>query len=229
MALSSSSYQYTEILPENGGLEKFKAVSTSHPGTQSLQRKFYIIVISTIVIIFTAIVSFALGQLTPYMLSSSEPNSQTPSHPPRKHCGNSSAEALSLNCTFDPLTVTWLPADCPRDMTAEFMAYDSWTYTYDEAGKDFVPDYEELSHLPRGELYWATLKEHMVHCAFIFIRKERVSRRGGRIDGLASNTKHGEHYARLLMDNMGVPDGKPGEVGTLGERTVAGDVGFLSC
>lgn len=38
------------------------------------------------------------------------------------YCGNSTAEARTLGCEYDPLSAAWLPAHCrDDDLTAEFM------------------------------------------------------------------------------------------------------------
>lgn len=147
----------------------------------------------------------------------------SPMEMPIKHCGNSTTEARSLGCTFDPLAISWLPAECPRDMTEEFLEFPGpdvkWHYWLDKEGNQEVKDYNTLSEM---EWYWSTNREHMTHCAFMIMRLHRVIERGGRPDTLSMDFHHTRHCLMAFL-SLSEANENFNLIGTLG------DVRFGSC
>ncbi len=119
----------------------------------------------------------------------------------RQDCGNSSAEALAQGCTFDPLTFTWLPARCPRDMLNEFLDYsgrEPWKYWMDKAGT--VPVRDDYQEVLQGTWYWTTNAEHLTHCVFMVLRYYKITERGETPDRLTMSYGHTKHCLMLLLD-----------------------------
>lgn len=94
------------------------------------------------------------------------------------HCGKTKEEAIARGCTFDPLTVSWLPQECSRRQTDEFWAdapitKDNFTNEYEARWRyydwDLTERYDGLADLPvyaGVHTYRSTLGEHITHCAY---------------------------------------------------------------
>ncbi|CAG8951492.1 hypothetical protein HYFRA_00007408 [Hymenoscyphus fraxineus] len=155
------------------------------------------------------------------------PVPQAHTHPtPRPNCGTTLTEAKSLNCTFDPLSVAWLPPDCPRDGTSEFIDFlgngTKWKYWYDRAGTQEIGSPYELAHIGENGTYWTTQREHITHCAFMMLRVHRAMERGdGRGDMLVRKYEHSRH---CLMYLVTLARGEDDE-----RITTSGNVGFGDC
>ena len=141
---------------------------------------------------------------------------------PKSSCGQSIEEATSLGCQFDELVGDWLPPDCSRIGSAEYLAFGggSWDYWADQNGTTPTPD---LSKLSGGSKWWTTDGAHLAHCAFMLVRVADAYHNGLRIDeDKAGNMNHTWHCARFLLNAaMKSPDIKQ-------VRSV-GYVGFGTC
>jgi hypothetical protein len=220
MASFHSPYSYSEIdTSDTESLPNGEKTPCIHDKSSStLRLRFYLVISIIAALLFTTTAGFAMGRL---FSSSGKP--ETPL--PRLSCGNSSAEAESLGCTFDPLSVAWLHQDCPRDGTEEFLHYregKEWHYWYDEAGLEQIPDYDAMSRIPHGQVYYTKSIEHLTHCTWMAVRAARVRKRGGRLDSLATNMRHAEHCAKYLLKKVAASEEEL-------EILEAGDVGFLHC
>ena len=141
-------------------------------------------------------------------------------------CGSNADEARQMGCTFDPLSVAWLRPECSRHGLAEFLeSAGNGTYHYwrDENGTVEFSDYDALSVLPHGQMYWTTQREHLHHCAWLLLRVHNALETGSRLDGLARRYMHSKHCAIAMLD-MAMLGGK-----WLDEITVGGDIGFGVC
>lgn len=117
-------------------------------------------------------------------------------------CGNSTEEAKQRGCTFDVLSMNWLPEQCPRDETPEFIDYaanETWVYYRDRHAKHPIDGADELSELG-DKFWWSTQREHLVHCAFMILRLHKVLERGGKIDHLTGSFSHTKHCVMMLLD-----------------------------
>ncbi|KAF1952037.1 hypothetical protein CC80DRAFT_423272 [Byssothecium circinans] len=151
-------------------------------------------------------------QLSSHLPSSSSIVSyKFPPEPAKSQCGHSAAEAIALNCTYDPLQVQWLPAHCPQDHLSDFLSAagkdpidgtvpsstGQWRYYYDQSGKKEISSFEELSKLPHEQRYWTTESEHRFHCTFVLMRIHAAllrARKGDLVmDGKTLNPSHAKH------------------------------------
>ncbi len=100
-------------------------------------------------------------------------------------------------CSFDMLSKAWLPAECPRYGTEEYVHasrdfnMSHWYYFTDPEGSAEY-DHRELpykvSNLPGEKWVWTgTDREHMVHCAWIIIRLAHAYKMNHRVDILTAN------------------------------------------
>lgn len=138
-------------------------------------------------------------------------------------CGNTTEQAESLGCEYDPLSACWMHPDCPRDYTDEFITYnngDSFHYYYNHEGTRRIDSWYDLSQLG---YYWSSTREHLVHCSFILRRGHDTRARGARVDSMAGDLHHSDHCSEFLADNLGKSREDLEQLGTYGE------VGFLSC
>ncbi|OAP55469.1 hypothetical protein AYL99_10442 [Fonsecaea erecta] len=116
-------------------------------------------------------------------------------------CGHSVAEARDKGCTFDPLTVAWLPAECPRDGADEFVAAanPSWRYWHDRQ-MEITGGYDNLSSIGGDGVYWTTTAEHWTHCVFMLWRVHAALARGRRVDWMTANQTHSHHCLMMLLE-----------------------------
>jgi hypothetical protein len=141
-------------------------------------------------------------------------------------CGNSLEEALELDCTFDPLTVRWLRPECSRHGAQEFVdSAGNATYRYWHHSNFTVQysDYDALSLLSPGLLYWTSQREHVNHCMWLLLRVHHVMEHGGRLDDYTRNYMHSKHCLQMLVDmaSNGTDD--------LEQLPTYGDVGYGEC
>ena len=117
-------------------------------------------------------------------------------------CGNSSAEALSLGCTFDQLTWAWLPPNCSHFANDEFLGAEkkTWTYYEDPHGKTVV-EQDAWSQVLDGELMiFGERREHVTHCVYIFLSLGQLIRDKTPYPPKLVEYAHIHHCAMLLLD-----------------------------
>ncbi len=173
------------------------------------------LLISILALFVGASVMFIVLHNTPSLLHAFQDNSF--------HCGNTSAEAISRGCTFDPVTVEWLPKVCPRDALDDFLRSsgrdEGYRYWFDEAGTDEIEGYEALSKID-GRYYWTTQREHVAHCKYMILRSYYVMARGDMVNSLSQL----EHHWRHCLDYEMEVDKEKDDV-----ITTKGKVGFGTC
>jgi len=100
------------------------------------------------------------------------------------HCGSSISEALSLECQFDTVSASWLPAQCRDDeLAAEFDRAGpggKWEYWADMAmTRQLKP--EQVGALVdklEDEAYvWVSWGWHVSHCSFYWRKQVRMAER----------------------------------------------------
>jgi hypothetical protein len=111
-------------------------------GIFTLPRKPLPFTTRTLFVLLTSIFAFvlllALGIYDMYLSKSDVPTA-TNTH----LCGNSTAEALALGCTFDQLMWSWYPPGCPHYANDEFMNAEPenpWVYYVDPVKKIPLPE-----------------------------------------------------------------------------------------
>ncbi|KAK2052707.1 hypothetical protein LY76DRAFT_467798, partial [Colletotrichum caudatum] len=116
-------------------------------------------------------------------------------------CGADLEEAKARGCSYDPLTLTWLPPQCSRvgadDFTRAADGDRPFTYYKDRKKTEVYPD---LGTRLGTNIYWSTAGEHVAHCAFIIIRKATAEAEGTPLDGLSSSLEHLRHCTLMLLE-----------------------------
>lgn len=126
----------------------------------------------------------------------------------RTNCGRSIKEALSLNCTYDHLSKSWLPDFCPRDLNQEFILTSEngteWKYFRDREATIEIKDIFSLAHLGPGEMWFSTKREHIAHCRYMILRLHRALERAClgdfRMDATLQTYAHTEHCVGMMYD-----------------------------
>lgn len=150
-----------------------------------------------------------------------------PKPPPRLKCGYNATQALALNCTYDPLSMAWIPSYCPTDALDEFLAAASadpndgtqltttghWRYFYDAKGQNEMRGFDALSRIGPEVHYHTTMSEHRWHCAFMLMRVHKALLRAREGDLVVDATTLSERHARhcvmwLAKMSKGVDDDK---------------------
>ncbi|KAH7323275.1 hypothetical protein B0I35DRAFT_407649 [Stachybotrys elegans] len=111
-------------------------------------------------------------------------------------CGNTTAEARALGCSYDLLSATWWPAACQDQSTAkEFEDWlrapervRPWPFFYDKEGTRHIETLEEMSEMA-GKDIWTTQEFHAGHCILWWKRLHKSME--GRI---ATNIWAGEYH-----------------------------------
>jgi hypothetical protein len=122
------------------------------------------------------------------------------------HCGNSVEEAIALGCTFDPMMLMWLHPECDRTGTDEYLEFLNGTLTYwvDREGRIPVQD---LSRQVNDEGFWGEQRQHLAHCAFVYIRLIHAATGDGIYDRKTWSLHHATHCAKVLLEwAMRAPD-----------------------
>lgn len=107
---------------------------------------------------------------------------------------------MERNCTFDPLTVQWLPQTCIRAGADEFSAREPWQYWTDQAGQQEIADLSHHTGPGDEHWYWTTGREHLTHCVYMLLRVAKVGQGEGKMDGMSGNYNHSVHCAMNLLD-----------------------------
>ncbi|OJJ34470.1 hypothetical protein ASPWEDRAFT_584250 [Aspergillus wentii DTO 134E9] len=116
-------------------------------------------------------------------------------------CGTDAASARAAGCTFDLLTLAWLPPSCiDATLSQEFLEVASEPFYYDSDATQLIPNYDALSERPVGEVSWTTRKYHIYHCAFGWRLMHKMLERGGMLESGLSGFHHTEHCTDTLIN-----------------------------
>jgi len=122
----------------------------------------------------------------------------------REHpCGNSSAEALALGCTFDHLTWAWYPAYCPHYTNDLFRAAEGGFSYYESLGSKEALDEESFYRIldTKGGV-WVEKREHLTHCVYLLLAQAQIVRDRTRYVPKLVEYEHLEHCAHFLMESL---------------------------
>lgn len=114
-------------------------------------------------------------------------------------CGSSIAEAQQRGCTYDQLTLRWLPETCSRVGLQEYLdanAPAGWKYWLDNEGTKLA---QNISSYMNGTALYTTEREHLTHCAYQLIRAADGLRSRGAVDTRARDFAHNHHCAMRLL------------------------------
>ncbi|PNS14044.1 hypothetical protein CAC42_6557 [Sphaceloma murrayae] len=115
---------------------------------------------------------------------------------PVRLCGNSTAEALSLGCTWDQLTWAWYPPDCPHYANDEFTAADDWRFFTDPWGHEAVGE-DWVRGLNNEIQLYSRHGEHLTHCLYLFLSIGQIMRDGTPTTPKLRNYEHLEHCVQM--------------------------------
>ncbi|KAH8900093.1 hypothetical protein GQ53DRAFT_816119 [Thozetella sp. PMI_491] len=113
-------------------------------------------------------------------------------------CGNSLQEAKSLGCKYDILTNAWLPGQC-TDLASieEYQADGSW-FPYADENRTQALTVDRLGDM---EFYYTSMRDHIVHCAVLWIRQFRAfTEEWAYVDSITIDPEHTTHCAKFLME-----------------------------
>lgn len=118
-------------------------------------------------------------------------------------CGNSSAEALSLGCSFDQSTLSWFPPYCPHYANEDFVKMNPekpWKFYTNPYKKIPATETQWTDILDNKFEIWGERGEHLSHCVFMFRTLGQIVRDSGRFVPKHVNYHHIEHCTNVLLD-----------------------------
>lgn len=142
--------------------------------------------------IFIILISFGLYDI----LTQKDTRSETS---PSRLCGNSSLEALSLGCTFDHLTWSWYPPNCPHYANDEFIHAEHWKYYFDPQGRRKAVGKEFYQALDTGEDLYTERREHTSHCVFLFLSLGQIIRDDTPYPPILVQYEHVLHCSDMVL------------------------------
>ncbi|WQF83003.1 hypothetical protein CDEST_08017 [Colletotrichum destructivum] len=126
----------------------------------------------------------------------------TQSQSPVRLCGNSSADALSLGCTFDQLLWAWLPPSCPHYANDEFLAAEEWKYYIDPFGEEPAVGDNWEKALDNQKDLWGERREHLTHCVYVFLSLGQIIRDGTSYPPRLVAYEHLHHCANIILESL---------------------------
>ncbi|EXU98300.1 hypothetical protein X797_008690 [Metarhizium robertsii] len=209
---------FSSILTANSNSQqKYKALSSTHDNfdrnTHYKRSPLFLRTTFPIAIILCSIahlilICHAITLLKAF--SSQLPNTaQDPTHQVSNcSCGATIHEARALDCTFDVLSVSWLPPSCRDDeLTVEFAAggpgpHGAWDYWAHENGtwSLTLDEVAALVEKPKSIVY-TSWEFHVLHCSFYWRKQWRVSRGVGALfmEARYALESYVKHFQNVFM------------------------------
>lgn len=125
-----------------------------------------------------------------------------------KSCGSTVAEARSRDCHFDLLAKAWLPNECSRhgldgfvEAGATLNNNTTWRYWASKGGGVEIEekDLAAMGEYSEDRRWWATRREHSMHCAWMLLRLAHAYTHGLQGDHLVRSYHHAEHCVNNLL------------------------------
>lgn len=122
-------------------------------------------------------------------------------------CGDSVAEAVSLGCRFDSLSMAWLPEHCRDDeLTAEFDTAGNgpngtWLY-YADTDHTIEVDFETVAAMgddPTARVHMGKTW-HMIHCIFYWRKQYRTRLNGKIVEPRSDSEAHIKHCGMVFQE-----------------------------
>ncbi|KEF63484.1 uncharacterized protein A1O9_01462 [Exophiala aquamarina CBS 119918] len=115
-------------------------------------------------------------------------------------CGSTISSAQKRGCLFDPMSFSWLPAEClEQDLIQDFLNVTDWHWYLDINGTMEAPRATVLTG-QYPELF-VTREYHRVHCVYMWRKMHRGLERGV-IDTYIGNYHHTAHCEQMLLENV---------------------------
>jgi hypothetical protein len=178
-------YQKVATNDSEESLAESPKPTRKHPLLLFSRRKIISLIITFSTLIILAVL--ALTKRGNALLSAQHPSSQ--------HCGTSREEAISLGCSFDQLTATWLPASCSRKYEAEFLNTTGMGY-YTSVHSTQAVDFSKLEF---NTTYHSNRVHHVAHCLYMFLR---LGDKYSPVDGMTLDEHHQKHCISLILREM---------------------------
>ena len=117
------------------------------------------------------------------------------------HCGNSTAEARALGCSYDPLAMAWVPEPClDYETMREYMGAGTWQPFSDMEGTQPI-DFKTMSESAKpGPPYVTSAIDHGVHCAFWLKRLIKFKDQWERFGEYDTGEHHINHCVDLVVE-----------------------------
>jgi hypothetical protein len=122
------------------------------------------------------------------------------------NCGHTIQEAKNHGCIFDPISAAWLPTFCRDDeLIAEFSSIgdgpdDKWLY-FENRNVSHALDVTEVAALSdHGGFFTATLQWHIAHCSYMWLKLQRASRTGIKVEARFNTEGHVRHCYKMFLD-----------------------------
>ena len=115
-------------------------------------------------------------------------------------CGNSTADAHALGCTFDQLMWAWYPPYCPHYANDQYLSAEPdqpWRFYTDPYKKTVASGEDWVSALDNKIPVWGERREHLTHCVYMYLSLGQIVRDGTQVD-----YEHLEHCASLLLEAL---------------------------
>ena len=122
-------------------------------------------------------------------------------------CGDSVAEAISLGCKFDALSMAWLPEHCRDDeLTAEFETTGNgpngtWVY-YADTEHTIEVDVATVAAMgddPSARVHMGKTW-HMIHCIFYWRKQFRTRFNGKIVEPRSDTADHIKHCGMVFQE-----------------------------
>jgi hypothetical protein len=95
-------------------------------------------------------------------------------HPPhdklQQPCGNTSAEAYGLGCSFDQLMWAWFPPYCPHYANEDYLSVMPWSWYTDAHLKTRIQPAQWSQVLDNNITVYGEEQEHNTHCLHMLFR-----------------------------------------------------------
>ena len=152
---------------------------------------------------------------------------QSPPQTPALTCGTTPTSALAANCSFDPLSFSWLPAPCyDSELIASFLALKDWAWYLHPSPSTHNLTHAVTNRYPTPVPYATVLSGthhhmyvsrefHLYHCTYMWRKMHRAWARGGPMDSYVGNYSHTGHCEGVLTTLDG---GRKGELGVVDVR-----------
>lgn len=117
-------------------------------------------------------------------------------------CGNSSAEAKALGCTFDQLTWSWYPPQCPHYANDEFVKAEDWKFYLDMEGKHVAAGDDWVKAMDNEIQLWGQRREHITHCVYLMLSVGQIVRDAKPYAPKLVDYGHLEHCAEIMLKSL---------------------------
>jgi len=121
-------------------------------------------------------------------------------------CGNSSAQAIARGCTFDQLTWSWYPPNCPHYGNDEFVKAEEWKFYLDMQGKEVATGDNWRKAMDNEIQLWGERREHLTHCVYLMLSIGQIIRDGTPHAAKLVEYEHLDHCARIMLKSLKTND-----------------------